>query len=134
MLTVNYCTFESSRKNHLRQCCLLKRAQLGYSSRGYETCGFDDPFTTGRICGKSETVSGGQSKELKNWTVYSFPVDYSFIKNKNYQDTKILPAIMPPFSKRLLRLDKVGDTFLDEYLRKRYSMVGRSCYRDVSGN
>ena len=38
-------------------------------------------------------VSGNQAKELKNWTVYNFPVDYSFIKDKKYNDTKILPAV-----------------------------------------
>ena len=64
------------------------------------------------ITEKVELVSGDRSKELKNWTVYSFPVDYSFIKNKNYQDTKILPA-MPAYYKTTFKLDKVGDTFLD---------------------
>ena len=64
------------------------------------------------ITEKVELVSGDRSKELKNWTVYSFPVDYSFIKNKNYQDTKILPT-MPAYYKTTFKLDKVGDTFLD---------------------
>ena len=64
------------------------------------------------ITEKVELVSGDRSKELKNWTVYSFPVDYSFIKNQNYQDTKILPA-MPAYYKTTFKLDKVGDTFLD---------------------
>lgn len=40
------------------------------------------------ITEKVELVSGNQAKELKNWTVYNFPVDYSFIKDKKYNDTK----------------------------------------------
>ena len=46
------------------------------------------------ITEKVELVSGNQAKELKNWTVYNFPVDYSFIKDKKYNDTKILPAML----------------------------------------
>lgn len=40
------------------------------------------------ITEKVELISGNQTKELKNWTVYNFPVDYSFIKDKKYSDTK----------------------------------------------
>ena len=64
------------------------------------------------ITEKVELLSGNQVKELKNWTVYNFPVDYSFIKNKNYKDTKILP-IMPAYYRSSFKLDKVGDTFFD---------------------
>ena len=64
------------------------------------------------ITEKVELVSGNQAKELKNWTVYNFPVDYSFIKDKKYNDTKILP-FMPAYYKSTFKLDKVGDTFLD---------------------
>ena len=59
------------------------------------------------ITEKVELVSGNQAKELKNWTVYNFPVDYSFIKDKKYNDTKILPA-MPAYYKSTFKLDKVG--------------------------
>lgn len=64
------------------------------------------------ITEKVELISGNQAKELKNWTVYNFSVDYSFIKDKKYNDTKILPA-MPAYYKSTFKLDKVGDTFLD---------------------
>lgn len=64
------------------------------------------------ITEKVELISGGRTKELKNWTVYNFPVDYSFIKDKNYQDTKALPT-KPAYYKATFKLDKVGDTFLD---------------------
>ena len=40
------------------------------------------------ITEKVELISGNQTKELKNWTVYNFPVDYSFIKDKKYQRYK----------------------------------------------
>ena len=56
------------------------------------------------ITEKVELVSGNQAKELKNWTVYNFPVDYSFIKDKKYNDTKILPA-MPAYYKSTFKLD-----------------------------
>ena len=64
------------------------------------------------ITEKVELLSGDRTKELKNWTVYNFPVDYSFIKNKKYKDTKILPT-MPAYYQSSFKLDKVGDTFLD---------------------
>ena len=34
------------------------------------------------ITEKVELLSGNQAKELKNWIVYNFPVDYSFIKEQ----------------------------------------------------
>lgn len=37
------------------------------------------------ITEKVELVRGKQSAELKNWTVYSFPVDYSFVQDKRYK-------------------------------------------------
>jgi len=64
------------------------------------------------ITEKVELISGNQTKELKNWTVYNFPVDYSFIKDKKYNETKQLPT-MPAYYKGTFKLDKVGDTFLD---------------------
>ena len=41
------------------------------------------------ITEKVELVRGKQSAELKNWTVYSFPVDYSFVQDKRYKNGKI---------------------------------------------
>ena len=64
------------------------------------------------ITEKVELISGNQTKKLKNWTVYNFPVDYSFIKDKKYNETKQLPT-MPAYYKGTFKLDKVGDTFLD---------------------
>ena len=63
------------------------------------------------ITEKVELVRGKQSAELKNWTVYSFPVDYSFVQDKRYKNGTAQP--MPAYYRTTFRLDKVGDTFLD---------------------
>lgn len=63
------------------------------------------------ITEKVELVRGKQSAELKNWTVYSFPVDYSFVQDKRYKNGTA--QTMPAYYKTTFRLDKVGDTFLD---------------------
>lgn len=63
------------------------------------------------ITEKVELVRGKQSAELKNWTVYSFPVDYSFVQDKRYKNG--IAQTMPAYYRTTFRLDKVGDTFLD---------------------
>lgn len=63
------------------------------------------------ITEKVELVRGKQSAELKNWTVYSFPVDYSFVQDKRYKNGTA--RTMPAYYRTTFRLDKVGDTFLD---------------------
>lgn len=64
------------------------------------------------ITEKVELVFGNQSKELKNWTVYNFPVDYSFAKNRRYENMEKLPDA-PAYYRASFKLDKIGDTFLD---------------------
>lgn len=63
------------------------------------------------ITEKVELVRGKQSAKLKNWTVYSFPVDYSFVQDKRYKNGTA--QTMPAYYRTTFRLDKVGDTFLD---------------------
>ena len=63
------------------------------------------------ITEKVELVRGKQSAELKNWTVYSFPVDYLFVQDKRYKNGTA--QTMPAYYRTTFRLDKVGDTFLD---------------------
>lgn len=63
------------------------------------------------ITEKVEVETGGTSKELKNWKVCSFPVDYSFVKDKNYRAGT--QQAMPAYYKATFKLDKTGDTFLD---------------------
>lgn len=50
-------------------------------------------------------------KELKNWEVYSFPVDYDFAESKKYAEGEKLDA--PAYYRATFELDRVGDVFLD---------------------
>lgn len=64
------------------------------------------------ITEKVELKSGAASQELKDWQVYSFPVDYSFIRDKNFK--KRNPASNTvAYYRGTFTLDKVGDTFID---------------------
>lgn len=63
------------------------------------------------ITEKVELVTNDQATELKNWTVYNLPVDYSFAKAKKYAKGKA--QTMPAYYKATFSLDKVGDTFLN---------------------
>ncbi len=53
----------------------------------------------------------GESHSLKNWSVYTLPVDYSFALDKNYTETT--QQTMPAYYKATFTLDETGDTFLD---------------------
>ncbi|WP_455584274.1 beta-galactosidase [Bacteroides sp.] len=63
------------------------------------------------ITEKVELINGNDAVELQNWSVYNFPVDYSFVKTKRY--TKAPKTDMPAYYRATFRLDKVADTFLD---------------------
>ncbi|KAA6338354.1 Beta-galactosidase, partial [termite gut metagenome] len=64
------------------------------------------------ITEKVELKSGDESQVLKNWQVYNFPVNYSFAKNKEYKESKVVKGI-PAYYKGTFVLDKTGDTFFD---------------------
>jgi beta-galactosidase len=64
------------------------------------------------ITEKVEIISEQGVTELKNWEVYSLPVDYAFAKNKNYRKIDGTVAV-PAYYRAVFRLDKTGDTFLD---------------------
>ncbi len=65
------------------------------------------------ITEKVEIITGGSEvTNLKNWTVYNLPVDYSFAKDKKYVATREVPT-MPAYYKATFKLSEVGDTFLD---------------------
>ncbi len=64
------------------------------------------------ITEKVELLFDNKVNELKGWAIYNFPVDYSFIMNKNYESTKLLPT-MPAYYQSSFKLDRIGDTFLD---------------------
>ena len=63
------------------------------------------------ITEKVELVRGKQSAELKNWTVYSFPVDYPFVKEKKYAPGKKLDG--PAYYRATYNLEEAGDVFID---------------------
>ncbi len=62
------------------------------------------------ITEKVELVNGANTTQLKNWSVYNFPVDYSFQKNRRYTPSK---SNGPAWYKGSFTLTKTGDTFLD---------------------
>jgi beta-galactosidase len=60
------------------------------------------------------------STNLKNWQIFSFPVDYDFAKDKSYVvETGHAPSLRetsqekPAYYRATFTLDKTGDTFLD---------------------
>lgn len=63
------------------------------------------------ITNKVELILDAHKQELKNWKVYSFPVDYSFAKNKKFAiGTK---QGVPAYYRATFNLNEVGDVFLD---------------------
>lgn len=63
------------------------------------------------ITNKVELVTDMHKQELKNWNVYSFPVDYSFAKSPKYaRGTK---QSTPAYYRAAFNLSQVGDVFLD---------------------
>ncbi len=63
------------------------------------------------ITEKVELISENEKRELKNWQVYSFPVDGAFAKEKNYQPGEKIDG--PAYYRTTFQLDEVGDVFLD---------------------
>lgn len=64
------------------------------------------------ITEKVEIRSGQTTKELKGWKIYSFPVDYEFVKNKDFRINPA-PKDAAAWYKGSFALSKTGDTFLD---------------------
>lgn len=62
------------------------------------------------ITEKVELIDGTKSKELKNWQVYNFPVDYAFQNNVKYT-TEVVNG--PAWYRASFNLTQTGDTFLD---------------------
>lgn len=63
------------------------------------------------ITEKVELIRQDEQVELKNWVVYNFPVDYSFIRKLKYN--RIEKQEGPACYKATFQLDEIGDTFLD---------------------
>ncbi|MGX5689732.1 beta-galactosidase [Arcticibacter tournemirensis] len=64
------------------------------------------------ITEKVEIKSGKTTTELKNWKIYSFPVDYEFVKNKSFRAGPA-PKDAAAWYKGSFSIGKIGDTFLD---------------------
>lgn len=62
------------------------------------------------ITEKVELTDGKTSKELKNWQVYNFSVDYAFQKKVKYKTGAVNG---PAWHKGSFNLTQTGDTFLD---------------------
>lgn len=63
------------------------------------------------ITEKVEIVNGKHCRKLKNWKVYNLPIDYTFVRNKNYTDGCAVEV--PAYYKANFSLEDTGDTFLD---------------------
>ncbi len=64
------------------------------------------------ITEKVELVRKNDTLNLKNWKVYNFPVDYDFIKNKNYKEGEA-PQNTAAYYRGVFSLNTTGDTFID---------------------
>lgn len=62
------------------------------------------------ITEKVELIDGKESLELKNWTVYNFPVEYDFQTKAKFKKRE---NNGPAWYKGEFSLEKTGDTFLD---------------------
>jgi beta-galactosidase len=64
------------------------------------------------ITEKVEIINKNDTAELKDWKVYSFPVNYAFAKNKKYVPINGSTSA-PVYYRTVFHLNKTGDTFLD---------------------
>lgn len=64
------------------------------------------------ITKKVELITDKEKRQLRNWSVYNFPVDYSFVKDKKYAIGN-KPTGQPAYYRTTFHLDGVGDVFLD---------------------
>ena len=62
------------------------------------------------ITEKVELTDGNSTAELSNWSIYNFPVDYSFQKQARFSQKSIDG---PGWYRGTFKLSKTGDTFLD---------------------
>lgn len=63
------------------------------------------------ITNKVELITNAERKELSDWNIYNFPVDYAFSKDKKFATSEKLDA--PAYYRATFNVDKVGDVFLD---------------------
>lgn len=63
------------------------------------------------ITEKVELLREGQVTGLRDWKVYNFPVDYSFVRKMDFKAGGAEGK--PAYYKAVFKLEKTGDTFLD---------------------
>ena len=99
-------------ENSLKLPALAAGTQLDILIEAMGRVNFDKAIHDRKgITEKVELLNESSTQELKNWQVYSFPVDYSFVQDKRYKNGTA--QTMPAYYRTTFRLDKVGDTFLD---------------------
>lgn len=63
------------------------------------------------ITQKVELINAETTTELKNWEVFSIPVDYEFASNKDFKKQE-LKENQPAYYRATFNLDEIGDTFI----------------------
>lgn len=63
------------------------------------------------ITEKVELVEGKNCVDLKGWTVYNLPIDYTFVSKKAYKEGTKMDV--PAYYRATFTLDRTGDTFLN---------------------
>ncbi len=64
------------------------------------------------ITQRVELIREKDTVELKNWEVFSIPVDYDYAKNQTFRKQE-LKENQPAYYRAIFTLDKIGDTFID---------------------
>lgn len=99
-------------ENSLKLPALAAGTQLDILIEAMGRVNFDKAIHDRKgITEKVELLNEGSTQELKNWQVYSFPVDYPFVKDKKYAPGKKSDG--PAYYRATFNLEETGDVFLD---------------------
>lgn len=99
-------------ENSLKLPALAAGTQLDILIEAMGRVNFDKAIHDRKgITEKVELLNESSTQELKNWQVYSFPVDYPFVKDKKYAPGKKLDG--PAYYRATFNLEEAGDVFLD---------------------
>ncbi|MDU1891324.1 MAG: beta-galactosidase [Dysgonomonas sp.] len=100
-------------ENIVNLSAVKKGARLDILVEAMGRVNFDEAIHDRKgITEKVELIHSKGIKNLQNWEVYNLPLDYEFVKNKNYNVTNILHT-MPSYYKGKFNLEQVGDVFID---------------------
>ena len=99
-------------ENSLKLPALAAGTQLDILIEAMGRVNFDKAIHDRKgITEKVELLNESSTHGLKNWQVYSFPVDYPFVKEKKYAPGKKLDG--PAYYRATFNLEEAGDVFLD---------------------